>query len=116
MDRSEPRRSPLVHTFSLLPTYRPAKARPCTSPTVDYGLRSLDMGFDTVQAANAVRCDYEKALQISHLATYTQCSLEHNACEGPIEDPREAGPVLRRAVAEVNNGRLAFVNTVTRSR
>jgi acetolactate synthase-1/2/3 large subunit len=36
--------------------------------------------------------------------------------EGPIEDPRELGPALRRAISEVKNGRLALLDTVTRFR
>ncbi len=36
--------------------------------------------------------------------------------EGPIEDPAEIGPALRRALAEVRKGRLALVDTITQHR
>jgi acetolactate synthase-1/2/3 large subunit len=36
--------------------------------------------------------------------------------EGPIEDPREVGPALRRAIAQVKAGKPALVDTVTRFR
>jgi len=36
--------------------------------------------------------------------------------EGPIEDPAEIGPALRRAIAEVKKGRLALVDTITQHR
>ncbi len=36
--------------------------------------------------------------------------------EGPIHDPAEIGPALRRALAEVKKGRLALVDTITRHR
>ena len=36
--------------------------------------------------------------------------------EGPIEDPRELGGALRRAIAEVKAGKLALLDTVTQFR
>ncbi|MBI4171286.1 MAG: thiamine pyrophosphate-binding protein [Actinobacteria bacterium] len=36
--------------------------------------------------------------------------------EGPIEDPRALGPALRRAIAQVKDGRPALVDAVTRFR
>jgi acetolactate synthase-1/2/3 large subunit len=36
--------------------------------------------------------------------------------EGPIEDGREVGPALRRAIRQVKEGRPALVDTVTRFR
>jgi len=36
--------------------------------------------------------------------------------EGPIDDPAELGPALRRAIAQVKEGRLALVDAITRFR
>jgi thiamine pyrophosphate-dependent acetolactate synthase large subunit-like protein len=36
--------------------------------------------------------------------------------EGPITDPAKIGPALRRALAEVKNGRPALVDVVTQGR
>jgi acetolactate synthase-1/2/3 large subunit len=36
--------------------------------------------------------------------------------EGPIDDPKEVGPALRRAIAEVKKGRVALVDTITQHR
>jgi thiamine pyrophosphate-dependent acetolactate synthase large subunit-like protein len=36
--------------------------------------------------------------------------------EGPITDPSRIGPALKRAVAEVKNGRPALVDVVTQGR
>jgi acetolactate synthase I/II/III large subunit len=36
--------------------------------------------------------------------------------EGPIEDPRELGPALRRAIAQVKDGKPALIDAVTRFR
>ncbi len=36
--------------------------------------------------------------------------------EGPVEDPADIAPALRRALAEVKKGRVALVDTITRHR
>jgi acetolactate synthase-1/2/3 large subunit len=36
--------------------------------------------------------------------------------EGPIEDPKELGPALERAIAQVMQGRPALVDAITRFR
>jgi acetolactate synthase-1/2/3 large subunit len=36
--------------------------------------------------------------------------------EGPIDNPKDVGPALRRALAEVKKGRLALVDTITQHR
>jgi acetolactate synthase-1/2/3 large subunit len=36
--------------------------------------------------------------------------------EGPIDNPKDAGAALRRAVAEVKKGRVALVDTITQHR
>jgi acetolactate synthase-1/2/3 large subunit len=36
--------------------------------------------------------------------------------EGPIENPREVAPALKRAIAEVKAGRPALLDTITRKR
>jgi acetolactate synthase I/II/III large subunit len=36
--------------------------------------------------------------------------------EGPVTDPAKLGPALKRALAEVKNGRPALVDVVTQGR
>jgi acetolactate synthase-1/2/3 large subunit len=36
--------------------------------------------------------------------------------EGPIDQPGEVGPALRRAIAEVKAGRPALLDTITQKR
>jgi acetolactate synthase-1/2/3 large subunit len=36
--------------------------------------------------------------------------------EGPIEDPREIGPALKRAIAKVKAGQPALLDTITQKR
>jgi acetolactate synthase-1/2/3 large subunit len=36
--------------------------------------------------------------------------------EGPIDNPNDVGPALRRAIAEVKKGRVALVDTITQHR
>jgi acetolactate synthase-1/2/3 large subunit len=36
--------------------------------------------------------------------------------EGPIDDPKDVAPALRRAIAEVKKGRVALVDTITQHR
>jgi hypothetical protein len=36
--------------------------------------------------------------------------------EGPIDKPQDVRPALERAIAEVKQGRLALIDTITRHR